>query len=73
MPTTKTRLNITLPKTMEIVLNKIAKRDDMPMATKAQELLQFALEMEEDQIWDKVATARDKKNAKFITHDQAWL
>ena len=73
MPTTKTRINITLPKTMEIVLNKIAKRDDMPVATKAKELLQFALEIEEDEMWNNAATARDKKNAKFITHDQAWI
>ena len=73
MPTTKTRINITLPKTMEIVLNKIAKRDDMPVATKAQELLQFALEIEEDAMWNNIASARDKKNSKFIAHNQAWL
>lgn len=73
MPTTKTRINITLPKTIEVILNKIAERDDMPVATKAKELLQFAIEVEEDQMWDNVATARDKKNSKFITHDQAWL
>ena len=54
MPTTKTRINITLPKTMEIVLNKIAKRDDMPVATKAKELLQFAIEVEEDKLWKKI-------------------
>lgn len=73
MPTTKTRINITLPKTVEIVLNKIAKRDNMPVATKAQELLQFAIEIEEDQMWNSVAAARDKKNSKFIKHEQAWV
>ncbi|MDP2693156.1 MAG: hypothetical protein Q8O88_05995 [bacterium] len=73
MPTTKTRINITLPKAVEIVLNKIAKRDDMPVATKAQELLQYAIEIEEDQMWNKIASDRDKKNAKFIAHNQAWV
>lgn len=73
MPTTKTRINITLPKTVESALNKIAKRDDVPVATKAKELLQFAIEIEEDQIWNKVASSRDRKNSKFISHNQAWV
>lgn len=73
MSTTKTRINITLPKAVEIVLNKIAKRDDMPVATKAKELLQFAIEIEEDQLWNNAAATRDKKNSNFITHDQAWV
>lgn len=73
MPTVKTRINITLSKAAEIILYKTAKRDDMPVATKARELLQFAIEMEEDQMWDKMATVRDEKDSKFITHDQAWV
>lgn len=73
MPTTKTRINITLPKAVETALNKIAKRDDVPVATKAKELLQFALEVEEDQVWDKVANSRDKKDAKFVSSKQAWV
>ena len=73
MPTTKTRLNITLPKTVEKVLFKIAKRDKVPTATKASELLQLALETEEDQVWDQIASKRDTPDAKFISHDQAWV
>jgi hypothetical protein len=73
MPTTKTRINITLPKIAEMALFKVAKRDNVPTATKASELLQIALEIEEDQVWDDIASKRDSNKAKFVSHDQAWV
>jgi len=73
MPTNKKRLNITLPKTIDLVLQKTAKRDNVPIATKAVHLLAFALETEEDIYWDKVASKRDNKQAKFISHDEVWV
>jgi hypothetical protein len=73
MPTTKTRINITLPKMVETALLKIAERDRVPTATKASELLQIALEIEEDQVWDDLASKRDSNKAKFVPHDQAWV
>ena len=54
------------------MLSRIAKRDKMPQATKAVNLLQTALEIEEDVVWDKVANERDKRNTRFVSHKQAW-
>lgn len=73
MPTDKKRLNITLSKNIEMVLQKTAKRDKIPVATKAIYLLELALETEEDVFWDKVASKRDTKNAKFISHNKVWV
>lgn len=72
MTTTKTRLNISLSPEIESAVKRLAKRDKMPQATKATQLLKIALEIEEDQIWDALASERDKKGAKFISHKKAW-
>lgn len=68
MPTTKTRLNINLPYEIREALKKVARRDRVPQATKAARLLETALELEEDQVWDALARQRDTKNARFISH-----
>jgi hypothetical protein len=44
----------------------------MPAATKATRLLEIGLELEEDRIWDNIATKRDKQDAKFYKHDQVF-
>lgn len=72
MPTTKKRINISLSKKIEVELERLAKRDQVPQATKAVQLLQLALELEEDQIWDTIASKRDRKGARFVPHEQAW-
>lgn len=57
---------------LEKALGMLAKRDRVPTATKATELLQLAIELEEDQVWDLIASRRDNKNAKFVSHKKAW-
>ena len=69
---TKTRLNISLSSELRQALIKLAQRDQIPQATKAVRLLESALELEEDQIWNKIALNRDSKTARFIPHDKAW-
>ncbi|MDO8474476.1 MAG: hypothetical protein Q7S62_02975 [bacterium] len=73
MATTKKRINISIPKTVEQALSLVAARDQVPQATKAVHLLQLALELEEDMIWDQVANTRDTKKARFVSHKQAWV
>ena len=73
MTTTKKRLNITLSKQLNKTLSKLSKRDNVPQATKATELLNLAVEMEEDYVFDQLASKRDKKGAKFISHEKAWI
>lgn len=72
MPTTKKRLNITLSKDMEEALSAIAKRDNVPEATKAASLLQYALETEEDEILDTIATDRFRTAKKWLSPDEVW-
>ncbi len=72
MPTSKKRLNITLPDETRIYLKKLALKDNVPEATKAAELLQMALEIEEDAYFSKIADLRAKKGGKTISHETFW-
>ena len=72
MPTSKTRINISLSESVQEILAKSARKDRIPAATKAARLLETALEIEEDQAWDAIAQKRDVTNAKFLSHDKAW-
>lgn len=72
MSTTKKRINISLPADTERILSRLAKRDNVPEATKAASLLRLALEIEEDEVFDQLARTRDKKGASFLSHEDAW-
>ncbi len=72
MPTTKARINITADKDVEKSLIAAARRDGVPTASKAAELLRLALELEEDFYWSKLAEERDVKGVKYISHEKFW-
>lgn len=72
MSTTKKRINISLPSDIEIMLKKLSERDNVPQATKAIYLIKLGLEIDEDELWDKLAQKRDTLESKFIDHNDAW-
>ncbi len=69
MPTSKQRLNLTLPRHLAVFLKKIALRDEVPQATKAVQLLERALEWEEGEFKQSFVDEirrREKKNERLI-------
>lgn len=72
MPTTKKRINVSLSRTVERNVRALARRDQVPAATKAAELIENALELEEDRILSKIADERDQPGAKFVSYKKAW-
>lgn len=72
MPTSKKRLNMSLPEDIKEALTALAKRDDVTPTTKALHLITLALEIEEDDVWNAIAESRDTKDAKFVSHEKAW-
>jgi hypothetical protein len=72
MSTSKSRLNVSLPDDIKQALLSIAKRDQMPAATKAVRLMEIGMEAEEDEVWDKIATSRDKKDSIFHSHAEVF-
>ena len=73
MPTLNTRINITADEDIEKALTRAARRDQMPVAAKAVELLRLALELEEDLLLTEIADARASKKVRFISHERAWV
>mgnify|MGYP001611189720 CR=1 FL=1 len=57
---------------MEKALKHLALRDGVPQATEAIHLIKIALEIDEDEVWNDMASKRDKKGAKFVKHNDAW-
>ena len=72
MPTSKKRTNVILPKDVDIVLTYLSERDDVSKSTKAVQLIKIAIQIEEDDVWNSLAEKRDTKNARFISHKDAW-
>ncbi len=72
MSTSKKRINVTLPKETVIFLQHIAVRDEVPPATKAAQLIERALEIEEDEYFSKLAEQRDTPDATFFSHEEFW-
>lgn len=72
MSITKKRVNISISKDLDDILIKLSKRDQVPQATKAAELIRLAVEIEEDYVWDAVSSKRDTKSANFISHKKVW-
>lgn len=72
MPTTKKRMNMSLPPEIEAAIDALADRDHMTPTSKALHLIKRALEIEEDDVWNDIAASRDTADAKFVSHEQAW-
>jgi len=72
MSTTKTRINISVSKAEEQILAELARRDHMPRATKARDLMRVAMEIEEDIAFARLAEERDVPGAKWISHEEFW-
>ena len=72
MPTSKHRINLTVPVEIDAALQKLARRDEVPIATKAVELLRRAIELDEDDVLGQIAAAREKKGGRTVPHSRAW-
>lgn len=72
MATTKKRVNISLSKDLEKALGAIAKRDRVPVAAKAAELVRLGLEIEEDVLLEQIASRRYRTAKKWLSHEDLW-
>ncbi len=74
MPTSKTRINLTVPEDVERAVQILAKRDHSTLASKTLELLRRALEIEEDASLLRVVKVREKtaQRGQYLTHKEVW-
>jgi len=72
MSTIKKRINITADIDVESALLRAAKRDKVPVASKAADLLRLALEIEEDSYFATLASRRLGEKVKYLSHEKVW-
>jgi hypothetical protein len=72
MATTKKRVNISLSPQMEKIITHIAKRDNVPEATKISELLAISLDMLEDSALSLLGDIRVAEKVKYLSHEEVW-
>lgn len=63
---------MTPPEDLYNALESLAERDGKSVSFKAVELIQMAIEIDEDDILNAIAEERDTDDSKFISHDEAW-
>ena len=72
MATLKKRINISVSAAVEQAVALLAERDDVPQATKVTELLELALELEEDIFFSLIARSRLSKKVVWKSHTETW-
>lgn len=73
MSTINPRIHITTDTTTRELLQKLAKRDDTSLASKAEEYLRIGLELAEDVELSAIAIERMKTDrSKYLSHDVVW-
>ena len=72
MVTKNPRLNITLDEILMGVLQAVAERESKSVSRVARELIVEAVNRREDHYLSDIATKRDVKNMKYISHEDAW-
>ena len=73
MTTIKERINITADLELETALKQAAKKEGVPVATKAAGLIRLALELEEDLYWGAFSEYREKTHkGKYLTHEEVF-
>ena len=72
MATTKKRINVTLSPDLNEALSQLAKRDRVPEAAKAAELLRLGMEVDEDLLLTQVADQRLSTRKRLLSHEEVW-
>ena len=70
MATVKTRINVSVSKRTKDALKALAKRDQKPVASKAADLIEQALELDEDHTLSTIADERLKGKVRWINDSE---
>jgi predicted DNA-binding protein len=72
MPTAKKRINITVNDDVYEALERLSKKRAEPVAGIGLDLIEEALEYQEDLYFSRIADERLGKKEKRIPHEKAW-
>jgi len=72
MPTDKSRVNITVDPDTHTALKLLAKRRGKSLSNVSVDLIEKALELEEDLYFSVVSERRLRESKKRYSHEEAW-
>ena len=72
MPSTKKRINLTVDDKTYSVLQILSGKTKQKISTVSLNLIQQALELQEDIYFSKLADGRLSRKQKRVSHDKAW-
>ena len=72
MPTAKKRINITVDDEVYEALERLSVERDRPVAGVGLDLIEQALEYQEDAYFSRVADERLARKQKRVAHAKAW-
>ena len=72
MPSTKKRINLTVDDKTYSVLQTLSGKTQQKISTVSLNLIQQALELQEDIYFSKLADERLSQKQKRVSHDKAW-
>ena len=72
MPSVKKRINLTVDDKTYSVLQALSGKTQQKISTVSLNLIQQALELQEDIYFSKLADERLSQKQKRVSHDKAW-
>ena len=72
MPSSKKRINLTVDDKTYSVLQTLSGKTQQKISTVSLNLIQQALELQEDIYFSKLADDRLSQKQKRVSHDKAW-
>ena len=72
MPSVKKRINLTVDDKTYSVLKSLSGKKQQKVSTVSLDLIQQALELQEDIYFSKVADKRLSQKQKRVSHNKAW-
>ena len=72
MPSAKKRINLTVDDKTYSVLQTLSGKTQQKISTVSLNLIQQALELQEDIYFSKLADERLSQKQKRVSHDKAW-
>jgi predicted DNA-binding protein len=72
MPTQKKRINITVDDVIYRSLDRLSRKEQRTLSSVSLQLIEKALELEEDLYFSREADKRLSKKDKRISHAKAW-
>ena len=72
MPSAKKRINLTVDDKTYSVLETLSGKTQQKISTVSLNLIQQALELQEDIYFSKLADERLSQKQKRVSHDKAW-